>query len=164
MKYQYLIIFYFVFFNQSFAATQMEERQMMLKNYPCMKCHENVKNDVPQLPLSKPHDNLEFKHMSTVMNCYNCHDKENRDLVILNTGEKVDFNQAYKICFQCHGEKKRDWENGTHGKQIGSWNGDKYKFVCGSCHEAHSPKFPMMKADPGAKHPRGEVETSGVHK
>lgn len=163
MKIINISFFLFLIIANAFAIIQIEERQMLLSNYPCVKCHESIKNETPKFPLKAPHERMEFKHMDSINNCYTCHDKDNREQIKLNSGQKVDFNQAYKVCFDCHGEKKRDWENGTHGKQIGSWNGDKFKFVCTTCHEAHSPKFPLMKADPGAKHPRGETPHKGTH-
>lgn len=160
-----ILLFVLVLFSvQSvFAEVTIEERKMKLKHFSCNKCHGDFKNDAVDLPLTKPHDNIKFKHMDSILNCYSCHDKEDRNFLKLHTGEKVDFDQSYRVCFQCHGEKKRDWENGTHGKQIGSWNGDKYKFVCTSCHEAHHPKFRTMKADPGPKHPSGKKQSSGGH-
>lgn len=142
----------------SVAEITLSERKMKLKSFPCMNCHGDFLHDEisQKKNFTKPHENLKFKHMDSIKNCYSCHDKKDRDLLVLNNGKKVGFDESYKQCFQCHGEKKRDWENGTHGKQIGSWNGDKYKLVCASCHNPHHPKFPQMKADPGPKHPKGK--------
>ena len=146
------------------ATVVLEERKMKLKEFPCSSCHGDFVNEKAKFPLSKPHDSLKFKHMDSIKNCYTCHDKDDRDFLKLHAGEKISFDESYKLCFQCHGEKKRDWQAGIHGKQIGSWNGDKYKFVCTSCHEAHHPKFRMMKADPAPKHPRGkQSQDQGGH-
>ncbi len=129
---------------------------MSMNHFPCMSCHGAINNEKAAIPLTKPHEKLKFKHMETIKNCYTCHDQKNRNLLVLANGKKVDFDNSYRICFQCHGEKKRDWEKGIHGKQIGSWNGDKFRFSCANCHEAHSPKFRLMKADPGPRHPHSK--------
>jgi len=139
-------------------SVEIEKRQMLLKNFPCMNCHANIKNSKANMPLSEPHQSTLFKHMDEITHCYSCHDEKDRNLLLLANGEKISFDESYRLCFQCHGEKKRDWELGIHGKQVGSWSGKKYKYVCTSCHEAHHPAFRLMEADPGPRHPRNEGE------
>lgn len=141
----------------------IEQREMGIKSFPCMTCHGNIKNDAPNFPLTTPHERLEFKHNATIKNCYSCHDKADRNKLVLQTGEKISFDKSYMQCFQCHGEKKRDWQLGIHGKMVGSWNGQKYKSNCTSCHDPHKPKFRLMKADPGPVHPHGEKVQGGGH-
>ncbi len=158
---------FFIFI--SFCATtvageiQIEQRELKIKNFPCMDCHSNIKNTEVNFPLKKPHDNIILDHMDSVKNCFKCHDQKNRHLLILQTGEKIGFNESYRQCFQCHGMKKRDWLLGIHGKMVGSWNGKKYKYTCVNCHDPHHPKFRQMKADPGPVHPRGEKMHEGTH-
>ncbi|MCB9062056.1 MAG: hypothetical protein H6622_11090 [Halobacteriovoraceae bacterium] len=147
----------------SFAEITLEDRGLKIKNFPCMNCHSNINNSQANFPLQKPHDRLEFKHMDSVKNCFQCHDKSDRNQLVLLNGEKINFNESHKQCFQCHGTKKRDWELGIHGKSIGSWSGDKYKFTCASCHEPHHPKFRKMQAVPGPVHPRKGFVHGGNH-
>lgn len=156
MKNTFFLFFFLFCFNLVAEEIFIEERELKIKNFPCMTCHGSIKNNKANFPLQKPHDELQFKHMDSIKNCFQCHDKKDRNILKLQTGEKISFNESYRQCFQCHGEKKRDWELGMHGKMVGKWNGDKYKSTCTDCHEPHHPKFPQMKADPGPVHPRGE--------
>ncbi|WP_127716401.1 hypothetical protein [Halobacteriovorax sp. HLS] len=143
---------------------EIESRGLSIKNFPCMKCHGDFTHDkINELPLATPHERLEFKHHDNIKNCYSCHDKGDRNQLVLHTGEKIGFDQSYRQCFQCHGEKKRDWELGIHGKMVGSWSGKKYKSTCTSCHNPHKPKFRLMKADPGPVHPQGKKHNGGGH-
>ena len=41
----------------------------------------------------------------------------------LASGERVPFDESYRLCGQCHGEKQRDWRAGVHGRRTGEWNG-----------------------------------------
>lgn len=159
MNKQYLLFLagFFFYLNLSHAKVSIAQRQQQLKHFPCMKCHINIKNDAAQFPLKTPHNNMTFKHNGeNIKSCFLCHDKLDRNKLILISGEKISFNQSFKQCAQCHGEKKRDWDKGIHGKQVGSWNGDKYKESCTNCHNPHAPKFKKMMADPGPKHPRNQ--------
>ena len=49
----------------------------------------------------------------------------NRDQLHLASGEPVPFDESYRLCGQCHGEKYRDWRAGVHGRRVGEWNGAK---------------------------------------
>ncbi len=166
MLYYKIIAFALLLVSSSFANEDMieiEQREFKLKNFPCMSCHEADKSKLPTtFPLLTPHERIEFKHHDNIKNCYSCHDSSNLDKLVLHTKEKISFNESYRLCFQCHGEKKRDWELGTHGKMKGSWNGRKYKYNCTNCHNPHKPPFRQMKADPGPVHPRGK-KGQGAH-
>lgn len=139
-----------------------EERELKIKTFPCMSCHDSGTKLPSKFPLLTPHNKQIFNHHDNIKNCYSCHNAENKDQLVLQTGEKISFNDSQRLCFQCHGEKKRDWELGTHGKTIGSWNGKKYKYTCTNCHNPHSPPFRKMKADPGPVHPQ-KNKNSGAH-
>jgi len=135
------------------AQIEISEREMKINNFPCSKCHSDNTNTNVTFPLSKPHDKIQFNHMKEVKNCSSCHHKKNRNELVLITGQSLSFNLSYLQCAQCHGEKFRDWELGIHGKQIGSWDKEKYRFNCTDCHNPHSPQFPKYVADPAPKHP-----------
>ena len=64
------------------------------------------------------------------------------------SGEPIKFEESYKLCGQCHGEKYRDWKAGVHGKRTGEWNGRKTYLLCVNCHDPHSPKFKSMTPMP----------------
>ena len=164
----------FIFFLFAFSFTislvniasgkvEITKRLPKLKSFPCMECHDKFEGNKIKLPVGKPHEKMEFKHYKEITSCFTCHNKKDRNLLRLINNDRVTFNESYKVCFQCHGEKKRDWINGTHGKQTGSWRGDKLKYSCMECHNAHHPAFPIMKADPGPVHPRGKKATHGGH-
>lgn len=156
-------ILYFLVFPLIAQEVVIEKREMSLKHFPCMKCHENASAKTLNFPLRTPHERMEFSHMDTIKNCFSCHDQKDRNALVLHTGERVSFDESYRICIQCHGEKQRDWNKGIHGKQIGSWNGKKYRSSCASCHDPHSPKFPSMATEPGPVHPNGQQVHSEGH-
>lgn len=145
------------------AQVELEKRELQVKNFPCMKCHSAFTHEQAKFPLKKPHNDMKFKHFEKVKNCFLCHDKGNRNELKLITGEKVNFNKSYMVCAQCHGEKARDWKLGIHGRQIGKWNGPKYRFSCTNCHNPHTPQFPRMKAEPPPQHPHHKKAHKGGH-
>lgn len=158
---KYLILFFTI--SSLYAQVEIEERQDVVKGFPCMKCHGNFENEKAHFPLKTPHNNIKLQHYKEINNCYFCHDKGNREQLKLINGEKVGFNNGWKVCTQCHGEKFRDWKLGIHGKQIGSWKGKKYRYSCVSCHEPHHPEFPKWVADPLPEYPWIDSARKGGH-
>lgn len=168
-----LILMTLIFLNHSLIGNdskiEIEERELRVSNYPCMTCHGNiskVSKQIEDFPMKTPHDKMIFKHHEQVTSCYTCHDKDNMNQLVLQNEKKINYNESYKLCAQCHGVKFRDWENGVHGKQVGSWSGSKYRYTCTSCHNPHTPPFPQMKADKGPEHPwhkKGHDQNEGGH-
>ncbi|HLD73419.1 MAG TPA: hypothetical protein VJB34_00760 [Bdellovibrionota bacterium] len=137
-----------------FAGPHIEivPRENKIKNFPCMECHKQslskaVKN-------KKDHRELVLKHMPEVGACFLCHSKTEPNKLNLLEGQKLGFNEAYTLCGQCHGLRLAEWRESIHGKQKGSWAGDKIKLSCTECHDAHNPKFPKFKAVPPPKRPK----------
>ena len=60
------------------------------------------------------------------------------------------FEESYRLCGQCHGEKYRDWRAGVHGRRVGQWNGAKRYLLCVHCHSPHQPRFKPMAPTAGA--------------
>ncbi|MFT7170196.1 MAG: hypothetical protein ACI80K_003343 [Paracoccaceae bacterium] len=98
------------------------------------------------------------QHTDLVMNhgmngrCFNCHFKDDRNLLALNDGSTVGFADSTDLCARCHGTVFRDWELGMHGKTMGSWDassGKQWRYRCVDCHNPHSPRFPKIEALPG---------------
>ena len=87
-----------------------------------------------------------------------CHDAENRDQLHLASGAPVQFEESYRLCGQCHGEKYRDWRAGIHGRRTGDWNGHKSYLLCANCHNPHEPHFQPLKPEPA---PTPPAETVG---
>ena len=97
--------------------------------------------------------------------CQNCHQAGNYNKLTLHTGENVTFDEAYKICLQCHGNYKDEFESGIHGRKTGRWDTDEPTiFSCPTCHDPHKPTFKPMKPNPGPKPLHGTHEPAEDHK
>lgn len=124
--------------------------------FPCTECH--VEKDLPtnrtRRPLVDAHDDIVLKHDEANRWCLDCHDADNRDRLHLASGEPVAFEESYRVCGQCHGEKHRDWRVGVHGRRIGQWNGAKEYLLCVHCHNPHQPRFKPLEPKPAPLAPR----------
>ncbi|MGZ9197202.1 MAG: cytochrome c3 family protein, partial [Candidatus Deferrimicrobiaceae bacterium] len=84
--------------------------------------------------------------------CLDCHDVANRDKLRLVSGEKIGFDESFRLCGQCHGDKYRDWKVGVHGKRTGMWKGEKQYLLCVHCHNPHDPRYkPIAPMPPPAR-------------
>jgi len=123
--------------------------------FPCSECHNNT--DLPpnrtRRALSDAHDDIVLKHDQEHRWCLDCHDTDNRDRLRLASGELVSFEESYRVCGQCHGEKYRDWRAGVHGRRIGQWNGAKQYLLCVHCHSPHQPRFKSLAPQPAPRRP-----------
>jgi Cytochrome c7 and related cytochrome c len=123
--------------------------------FPCSECHNEA--DLPPNPtrrtLVDAHDEIALKHDEENRWCLDCHDTGNRDRLHLASGELVPFEESYRICGQCHGEKLRDWRAGVHGRRIGEWNGAKQYLLCVHCHSPHQPRFKSLVPKPAPRRP-----------
>jgi hypothetical protein len=124
--------------------------------FPCTECH--VEKDLPtnrtRRTLVDAHDDIVLEHDQEHRWCLDCHDAENRDRLHLASGEPVPFDESYRLCGQCHGEKFRDWRVGVHGRRIGQWNGAKEYLLCVHCHSPHQPRFKPLAPKPAPLPPR----------
>jgi hypothetical protein len=113
--------------------------------FPCTTCHNK---DLPpnrtRRQLTDMHTDIELKHDAEHRWCLDCHDADHRDQLHLASGEAVPFEESYRLCGQCHGEKYRDWRAGVHGRRVGQWNGAKRYLLCVHCHSPHQPHFKPM--------------------
>jgi hypothetical protein len=111
--------------------------------FPCSECH--TAEDLPPNPtrriLEDAHDEIVLAHDEDQRWCLDCHDRDDRDQLHLASGEPVPFEESYRLCGQCHGEKHRDWRAGVHGRRVGEWNGPKQYLLCVHCHSPHEPRF-----------------------
>ena len=110
--------------------------------YPCSGCHASQEPNPVRRTLGF-HDEQQaiFAHDSERRWCLDCHDARNRDVLRLVSGAQIPFQQSYRLCGQCHGDKYRDWRAGVHGKRVGRWDGEKTYFLCVNCHNPHAPHF-----------------------
>jgi len=116
--------------------------------FPCMSnCHKDMKPNMTVRKLEQEHTEIELHHAEQFRWCLDCHDAQDRDKLHLQSGERIDFTESYRLCGQCHGDKYRDWKKGVHGKRTGSWSGKKEYLLCAHCHNPHNPRF-VLKRDP----------------
>jgi hypothetical protein len=114
-----------------------EERKVAAR---CETCHKEIRE--PQ------HRNVVLRHAEG-HHCLDCHDQGDRDWLRLASGQKVPFEESYRVCGQCHGPNLRDWKAGLHGKRTGMWDGERQYFLCVHCHrDPHAPRFPPMAPEP----------------
>jgi hypothetical protein len=119
--------------------------------HTCNECHKLL------TPPAQEHTPL-MQHTEIALNhginnrCFNCHDRSNRDRLALHDGTLVSFNQVPRLCAECHGTVYRDWQAGTHGKTMGSWDaasGNQHRLGCNECHDPHSPAYKPIAPLPG---------------
>ena len=120
--------------------------------FPCSECHKSLPVNRTRRKLEF-HDEIQLKHDAEHRWCLDCHSAENRDVLHLASGEIVPFEESYRLCGQCHGEKYRDWRAGVHGRRIGDWNGHKRYLLCPHCHNPHQPRFKPMEPKPAPNRP-----------
>jgi hypothetical protein len=130
-----------------------------LSDFDCYGCHEQEKPPVLKydsdhnLIIPAEHENIVMGHgrHNRNNNCYNCHDEQNLERLQTRDGHELTFENSTPLCGSCHGPTYRDWEAGVHGRTSGSWSRDDTyaRQDCVSCHDPHSPKFPVRKPAPG---------------
>jgi hypothetical protein len=121
--------------------------------FPCSDCHNDLPVNRTRRTLADMHTEIVLKHDEEHRWCLDCHDAEKRDVLHLASGEHVPFEESYRLCGQCHGEKLRDWRAGVHGRRTGEWNGRKQYLLCAHCHNPHQPKFAAMAPKPAPVRP-----------
>jgi hypothetical protein len=124
--------------------------------YPCSNCHGMLQANPTRRELSF-HTDIVLKHDEENRWCLDCHDAENRDVLHLASGAAVGFEESYRLCGQCHGEKYRDWRAGVHGRRSGDWNGHKSYLLCAHCHSPHQPRFQPIVPEPAPIPPKQTV-------
>lgn len=117
----------------------------------CMDCHRIFESpDVTPKRLTQ-HLDIKLNH-GLNERCLDCHDKDNRNELVLAGGRTVSFQQATMLCAKCHGPTYRDWQKGMHGRTNGYWDknsGEQKRLSCIQCHDPHQPAFASMKTYPG---------------
>ncbi|GAB4384798.1 MAG: hypothetical protein Kow0022_08490 [Phycisphaerales bacterium] len=131
----------------------------------CNDCHsiieprENSQADLQQ------HSDIVLRH-GLNNSCLNCHDREDRERLVLHDGSTIGYAAVEQLCAQCHGRVYRDWTRGAHGKTMGSWRRDDPRFhrlTCTNCHDPHAPMFGSLEPLPGPSTLRMGKPSSGHH-
>ena len=104
--------------------------------------------------LGDAHTDIVLRHDEEHRWCLDCHNPTDRDKLRLASGELASFEESYRLCGQCHGDKYRDWRVGVHGKRTGRWNGAKSYLLCVHCHNPHSPRFAPLTPLPAPVRPQ----------
>lgn len=119
------------------------ERKSQITSYNCSECHSKPLHEVKiDGDGRKAHWDLKLNHADTkTMNCATCHNADDMDNLKSLTGHKIDFNNSYNLCSQCHTKQFDDWKGGAHGKKIGSWAPPRASLTCVNCHNPHNPGF-----------------------
>jgi hypothetical protein len=125
--------------------------------YPCSNCHSLMPVNPTRRELSGFHTDIVLRHDEENRWCLDCHDADNRDLLHRASGEPILFEESYRLCGQCHGEKYRDWRAGIHGRRTGDWNGHKSYLLCAHCHNPHEPHFQPIQPEPAPIPPKETV-------
>jgi hypothetical protein len=129
------------------APPSVPPRKESLTFYPCSQCHAYWKTNPEPRVLAPVHD-VGLKHGEGRLWCLVCHDPDDRDSLRTVRGTKVDFDQAWRVCGQCHSARQKDWYFGAHGKRVENWKGEAKRYSCTHCHNPHQPSFMQRKPKP----------------
>lgn len=145
------------------------ERQMRLALFPCADCHRLIEEGKASASgLARKghyHYRIDYRHFINdnrdrkavavgglgehhAPTCLVCHDAKDRNQLRLPTsvgGATVSFNESYRQCLSCHGDKTADYHAGIHGKDIGGYGRkQQIRLQCVDCHNPHAPKIPQV--------------------
>ena len=124
-------------------------RTPTLVTWPCAeRCHARRVYDPRPRELREFHTGKVLRHGATLTWCDRCHDARDLDRLRLFDGSGVSFDEAPRLCGQCHAEKYEDWTRGVHGTQTGSWRDERRRRACAACHDPHDPHRPHFEALP----------------
>jgi hypothetical protein len=93
-------------------AFSVVPRKDHLQFFPCEDCHAVMPPNPQRRLLYSPHP-ATLEHGSGRIWCLDCHEPEDRNSLHTFAGEKVDFNDAYLVCGQCHYQPQKDWYYGA---------------------------------------------------
>jgi hypothetical protein len=117
----------------------------------CQECHALFSSPTDAPLRLNQHRNIVQAHGMNDQ-CFNCHDREDRDRLALPRGRTISFAESERLCATCHGTTYRDWQRGMHGRTSGSWDassGRQARLTCLDCHDPHAPAFAPMATLPG---------------
>lgn len=106
--------------------------------FPCTQCHKFIPPNPEPRKLQAPHPSA-LNHGKGRIWCLNCHLVDDRDYLRTIRDLKVDFDNAYLVCGQCHANRQKDWYFGAHGKRVSNWQGSRAIYSCTHCHDPHDP-------------------------
>lgn len=119
----------------------------------CNACHQVFESDPATTATTDYHTDIQLSHGMN-NRCANCHDTSDHERLVLRDASTVAFVQSPQLCAQCHGTTFRDWERGTHGKTLGSWDPaseNQRRLSCIECHDPHAPRYEPVEPLPGPR-------------
>jgi len=128
-------------------AFSVVPRQHELTLFPCAACHDPMPTNTEPRKLMAPHP-AALAHGGGRFWCLDCHALENRNALQLLTGEEAGFDEAWKLCGQCHYQPQKDWAHGAHGKRVADWRGERVLWSCTHCHDPHDPGIAPRAPEP----------------
>lgn len=157
------------------AALVVEPRRKAMTDPPqilvegrlenCNACHQIFQSAHASGQPINYHTEIRLDHGLNAR-CVNCHDIHDRERLTLRDGTTVSYAQTPLLCAQCHGTLYRDWQNGTHGKTLGSWvtaAAAQRRLQCNECHDPHSPRYPPYSPLPGPRTLRMGDRSGAAH-
>jgi hypothetical protein len=120
--------------------------------FPCSDCHEDEPTNRTVRALEDDHEDVALAHGD--LWCLHCHDADDRDRLHLADAAKVEFEESWRLCLQCHGHKQESWRAGVHGKRVGNWWGEREVWTCVRCHAPHAPHFQPIEPERAPKPPQ----------
>ncbi len=121
-----------------------ETRKDQMERFQCAQCHKKEQAQVKVIgAAAMAHGDIFLDHggKDRPLSCFTCHNRESRDFLITEKGEKLDMDHSYRLCGQCHFRQEKDWLGGAHGKRVANWAGKRVVKNCTGCHDPHSPLF-----------------------
>jgi hypothetical protein len=120
--------------------------------FPCSDCHADQLTNRAVRELEDDHEDIALSHGD--LWCLHCHDADDRDRLHLADGTTIGFEDSWRLCVQCHGNKQAQWRAGVHGKRVGHWWGAKEVWTCVSCHSPHAPHYQAIAPKPAPMPPQ----------
>ena len=143
---------------------QVVPRTPLIATFSCMaQCHSRLAPNPAQRELRTFHVDKRLNHGQTLTWCTFCHQDDQLDSLHLINGTLVPFDEAYRVCAQCHEERYRDWTRGVHGSTTGSWRDVGVRRSCPTCHNPHDPHRGQFEALPPPARERALGPHEGGH-
>lgn len=133
--------------------------------HACDECHRLFDSPPVERRTLVQHTTIRLNHGMN-NRCFNCHDRKFRSRLVLHDGTLIGFSEVPRLCSQCHGTVFRDWQRGTHGKTMGSWDpasGALRRLECNECHDPHAPAYQPIQPLPGPNTLRMGDQSARAH-
>jgi hypothetical protein len=155
-------------YDQLGMSTALKELSGKPARVTCITCHASFEPRAGYemaRNIEGVHGGVTVEHGN--LTCRSCHNPPRFQDFRMVDGSTVDYAHVMKLCAQCHGSIKRDYDNGAHGGMAGHWDldsGPRNRNHCLHCHNAHHPAVPQMIPAPAPKYRFfGEQRGEGEH-